>query len=455
MEQENTLKKKIIKAGIAFLGIVLIFTVIAKTIYTFLLPTVKIGKPSSGRIQEKIIASGRVGHDMQLIKAKQVKVQAGIEGVVTACYVEEGQAVSKGEALFQITGTLEEAVSKQQEQQRIEIGINTESLERERKTYEKQLIRAEEDLKEKQEELKNKVKSYELIQLENQIATKKEQDSCNEALYEAGAISEKDYQQAKSDLALLIRQKEEKEKTEKKAEERELETLQDAIDLIKNQLAANEEKLELENNKLITQQAEGSQKIVTSPIDGIVYEIDASVGANVVSHDQLLLVVPNTIPITLSFNVSDSQSDKLKLDQEVTWTNNQRKNVAVIKKKTYDEASGSVIVCCELEDALTKDLLDDYKSYKSADVECITATDVYDMLVPTSAIVMEGASAYVYTLEDVSSSFEEKYKVVKNLVTVIKRGDYTSAISATFNEQEKIVISRSKPLKDGSEVKKE
>ena len=136
MADKKDLKKKIIKAGIVFLGIVLFFTIVSKTIYTFLLPTVQVGRPSSGRIQEKILSSGKVGHDAQLIKAKQVKVQSEIEGKVTACYTEEGKHVKAGEALFELTGTLEESVAKQQEQQRREISINKESLAREKAEYE-------------------------------------------------------------------------------------------------------------------------------------------------------------------------------------------------------------------------------------------------------------------------------------------------------------------------------
>lgn len=454
MEQENRLKKKIIKWTMIFLGVVLVFTVISKTIYTFLLPTVSIGKMSSGRIQEKVIASGTVGHDMQLIKAKKIKVQANLGGKITACYVEEGQRVKKGESLFQITGTLDETVSKQQEQQRIEIGINKESLERERKTYEKQLEKALEDLKEKQEEIKNKEKSLEDLQLEEKIADKKQEIACNEPLYESGAISEKEYTKAKEALELLLKEKEEKEEEEKKTEERELQALKDAVELIKNQLATNDERLQLENNKLLTQQAEGSQKVVVSPIDGIVYEIDVATDANVVNGDQLLIVVPHTIPITLSFNVNDSQSNKLKPDQEVKWIMDQRHFDAVIKKKTYDEALGMTTVSCEIDEELTKDLLDEYRAYKSVNVECTLASETYEMLVPTSAIVTENVSSYIYILKDVSTTFEEKYEVEKMLVTVIKRGDYTTAISASIDERDQIVISTNKPLHDGAEVKK-
>lgn len=455
MAKEKDLKKKIIKAGIVFLGIVLFFTIVSKTIYTFLLPTVQVGRPSSGRIQEKILASGKVGHDAQLIKAKQVKVQADIEGKVTACYIEEGKHVKAGEALFELTGTLEENVVKQQEQQRVEIGINKESLAREKAEYEKQLAKAKEALQEKKEEIATQGKSYEIIQLEEQIASKQTEIACNESLYESGALSEQEYNKAKEDLNLLILQKEKQEKAEKQKQKDELDELQTKVTLIESNLAANAEKMQLEDNKLLTQKAEGKSQIVTSPIDGVVYEVDAAVGASVMAHDQLMLVVPDDIPITLSFNISDTNSDKIKLDGEVTWTLNQQRNTAIVKKKKYDDQTQSMIITSEIDAELADKLIEDYKTYKSVDVEYLSATDVYDLLVPNSAIVHEGASTYVYTLQDDSTTFEQKYRVVKNLVTVVKEGNYTSAISGTLNQQDIIVIATSKVLRDGAEVKKQ
>ena len=319
----------------------------------------------------------------------------------------------------------------------------------------KQLAKAKEALQEKIDEIATQGKSYEIIQLEEQIASKQTEIACNESLYESGAISEQEYSKAKEDLQLLILQKEKQEKAEKQKQKDELEELQSKVTLIESSLAANAEKLQLEDNKLLTQQLEGKSQTVTSPIDGVVYEVDAAVGASVMAHEQLMLVVPDNIPITLSFNVSDTNSDKIKLDSEVTWTLNQQRNTAIVKKKKYDDQTQSMVITGEIDTALAEKLIEDYKSYKSVDVECIDTTDVYDLLVPRSAIIHEGTSTYVYTLQEDSTAFEQKYKVVKNVVTVIKEGNYTSAISGALNQQDIIVVATSKTLKDGAEVKKQ
>ena len=76
METENQLKKKIIKWGIGFLGVMLLMTIASKTIYTFLLPVVSTERVSSGKIETKILSEGKIGHDKLTIDARKVEVKA-------------------------------------------------------------------------------------------------------------------------------------------------------------------------------------------------------------------------------------------------------------------------------------------------------------------------------------------------------------------------------------------
>lgn len=455
MEESSKLKKRIIKWGIAFLGIVLIFTILAKTIYTFLLPRVTTERISSGKIETKILAGGKIGYDQLMINGKKIAVKAPLDGDVMECYVKEGQSVQKGDPLIKIKGTIDQAAVENKEKEAAESAINQSALNREKEEKQKKIDDLYKKIQEKQQKLMNPEKSYEVISVESQIAIKEEEVKANEELYSAGAISENDYKKAKEDLRLLREQKESLIKTAQDKIKEEIETLQDKVNDTESEIQAADDKIDLEKAKFAVKTNVGGKEVtVTSPISGIIYEMDMAVGASALNHDQLLIIMPNDIPVTLSFNVTDKQSDKVKVGEEVTWINNQDRQSATVMKKKYDDKTGETIVTCEVAKELTKPLIPDYKTYKDVDVEVIDTSGTYDLLVSSSAIVEEGTSSFVYTIEKVETAFETTYVVHKNSVTVIKKGDQMSAISGTIQQQDEIVKTTNKPLSEGAEVSK-
>ena len=455
MEESSKLKKRIIKWGIAFLGIVLIFTILAKTIYTFLLPRVTTERISSGKIETKILAGGKIGYDQLMINGKKIAVKAPLDGDVMECYVKEGQSVQKGDPLIKIKGTIDQAAVENKEKEAAESAINQSALNREKEEKQKKIDDLYKKIQEKQQKLMNPEKSYEVISVESQIAIKEEEVKANEELYSAGAISENDYKKAKEDLRLLREQKESLIKTAQDKIKEEIETLQDKVNDTESEIQAADDKIDLEKAKFAVKTNVGGKEVtVTSPISGIIYEMDMAVGASALNHDQLLIIMPNDIPVTLSFNVTDTQPDKVKVGEEVTWSNNQDRQSATVMKKKYDDKTGETIVTCEVAKELTKPLIPDYKTYKDVDVEVIDTSGTYDLLVSSSAIVEEGTSSFVYTIEKVETAFETTYVVHKNSVTVIKKGDQMSAISGTIQQQDEIVKTTNKPLSEGAEVSK-
>lgn len=454
MEEANPLKKKIIKWGIIFLGVVLVFTVLSKTIYTFLLPQVTVEKIGSGRIETKILSEGNIGYDKLTIEAKKVKVLAPIEGEVTKCYVEENQMVKAGDPLIEIKGVVDEAASKQQQQQAAEVAINERTYSREKEEYEEKQKSLREKLARKKAELQSPEKSYEMISLESQIEDKAKEAASNEELLKVGAITRSAYTKSKEDLELLKKQKEALQNKERKNLEENIEDLENKINEIESQIMSIADKIKLEQNRLSAQKNLDQNVTITSPIDGMVYEINVAVGASALNHDQLLVVVPIHIPITLCFEVNDKNADKIKTQQEVRWTHNGQQETAIVMKKKFDEKTGNTIITCDVDKALVEPLVTDYKTYKRVNVECTDITDAYDLLVSNSAIVKEGTNSYIYTVEEVETTFEKKYFVHKNMVTVVKEGDYTSAVSGALAEQQCIVKSTTKPLSEGAEVSK-
>lgn len=454
VEERTAFKKKMIQGVGIFLGVVLLFTVLAKTIYTFLLPQVTVEKINSGMIENKILAEGRVGQDSQIIKSRMVDVKAPIEGVISECFIEENQVVKQGEVLFviKIEKTEREKVSEQM--QIAEIAINQSSIEREKNEYIEKQEEMTKKLTDKKGELQKIDKSYELVQIERQIQDKEAEVKVNEELYKEELIAKQDYEKSREDLLLLRKQEEELKKAEEEKKKSELQSLEESLRNIQSQLALLDEKMALEKNKRVAMESDGSEFTIISPIDGMIYEMNVAVGATVLVNDKLAAVVPKDIPVILSFEVAEKDLAQVEIGGTISWTINESKNKATIVKRNMNEVSGNVIVTCEIDADLAKDLISDCKTYRSVDVEMICTSEPYELLVSNSAIVREGTEAYVYTIEEIEGMFETTYRVHKNNVSIIKEGNFISAITGSLQEKVQIIKTTSKPLSEGIEVAK-
>ena len=211
----------------------------------------------------------------------------------------------------------------------------------------------------------------------------------------------------------------------------------------------------LQETRLMTLETVDSEEVITSPINGVVYEINVAQGASALMNDKLMVIVPADIPITLSFNVNSTQADKIEVEKEVKWKYKELFKSAIVMKKNYDEKTGDTIVTCEVDEELTKDMIEDYKTYKNVTVEATHSSGNYDFIVSNSAIIKEGVSSFIYTIEEQENLFEKKYIVHKVMVTVEKEGDFMSAISGTIHENDTIIKTSTKPLSDEAEVNKE
>jgi multidrug resistance efflux pump len=452
LEENRSFKKKIIKGVGVFLGVILMFTILSKTVYTILLPQVTMDTVKSGMIETKFLTNGKIGQDTLTIKGRKVQVKAPSDGTITECFVEEYQPVKKGDRLFKIKGDSDQDKKIQQELDQAALEIQKTSIERKRADLLEEKAAAQKKLSAKKTEIEKNTKSYSLINLEGQIKHEEKLAVLNEDLYALGTLSKSEYEKAREDLNLLKKQKEELEKSTLEQKDTSLENLKNNVKVIESQLAALDEEAELANKKLEAKIQLNQEVIVTSPIDGIVYEIDAAIGASALSHEQLGVVIPKDIPITLSFEVTSKQADKMKVGQEISWSVDNQKEAATIIKKSYDETNPNVTVTNQIAPEIIEALEVDYKNYKEVSVEVISTTQKYDLLVSNSAIITEGVNKYVYSIEKNEGPFETTYSVHKNEVTVVKAGDYMSAITGSLEKKDDIIKNTSKPLREGIEV---
>ncbi len=452
MNDKNTLKRLVKKGSLIFLVGMLFLTILSKTIYVLLLPEVTIESVQKGQIETEIYTSGKIGYDKLLINQMKISMRAVNEGQIVNCYVKENERVKKGQVLLDMIGEVNSRQKLQDEMQSSEIAINKQSYEREKQEYERVHAELEEKLSQKRQTLDNGITSYEIIELDKQITSKEQEIEINKELYKVGGISKSECEQTEETLGLLKKKRESILVEEKRKIQDEIEALENKMEEAHSQSLAQDEKIQLEDNKLKSLMTTDEQLAVTSPVDGIVYSINIATGATAMQGDILMVIVPEKVPITLSFTLNERDIENVEIDQELNWIYKQENYVAQVIKKTYQEKEDTNIITCELEQELVKEWIPDYKTYKNVEVEIRESSETYEALVSTSAIHYEGNQPFIYYIEEEENLFEKKYRVYRTPVTVIEEGNYNCAV-AGLRPGTKVVATSTKELEDGIEVK--
>lgn len=451
MKDLEQLKQKVCKVVIVFVLVMFLFTMISKTIYTLLLPRVVIDEVRAGAIQTDTFYNGKVGLDELSIEKMKLVVKGAHEGQVTKCYVKENGLVKKGDPLIEIETQANSDKQMEVQQTKNEIDINLAAYQREKETIEEKYKRQEKELIDKKAKLHDFTDDYEIIELEKQIEQKEMEVANNEALFEAGGIAQNERDKSKDDLKLLYeRVNILKVQHDMKLEE-EINELKEKLNELENSKKEQNDKIALEQNKLLGLEEKQGSKIIYSPIDGIIYDLKIGVGATTFQGDELLVIIPQDLPMTLTFRMSQDVADKVEMGTKVAWTKEEKNKTAEVIKKTYDSEKEDTIITCKIDVAEVTDWITDYKTYKNVKLCMTYKSPIYQTVVPTSAISQNGQSAYVYAVEEIDSIFEKKFFVHRCDIRIIEEGDEVTAVEGIM-EKTKIVALTNKTLTDDGEV---
>ena len=452
MEHTNLRKKRMIKITVIFLMVILGFTVLSRTIYELLLPQVTITKVSSGRVENKFLTTGQIGKDALTVKSKKVAVKTPESGIMTKCFVEEGETITKGQPLFTITLEKDQKEEAQADYNKAEIEITLEGIQKEIEEKVDKKARIEKNIADKKAEIEKDEKSYDVIELENQIKDKTEEMMLNKQLLEIGAVAESTYKQSEEELLLLKKKQEQLERDEKEKKRADLLEVEEELESLESEIDDLKAREILEDKKMTTMVQLEKEITVVSPISGIIYEVNLAEGIEVGKGEEVVEIIPQEIAVTLTLRVDQQQADQIKMKQEVTWTLNREEHQGAVVKKTYDSENDQIIITCELSDEDISNLALDNKTYKTVDIHIDSQSEEYDQLVNNAALVREDRQTYVYTIKEDKKPFEVKYFVYKVPVTVINEGDMVSAVSSELSYNQDIIKTTSKPLRDGMEV---
>jgi len=452
-------KRLITKIGGVFVAILLFLTFFSSTIYSFNLPGVVVGYTRQGVLTKSAEGRGIVEF------ARMEPYYADRAGKVTLL-VSEGERVATGSELFTITSELEDLREALDGRQRSEERLNM------------RLESARSDLQHARNSLaglRNEAEAhefdatefdYEIQRVETQIGAMERDLSDLKALFELGAVPQReiDEKEAAIDgLNLQLTQQHERK-------QRALENYNKAVEAGARELASRRAGLEksvadysfqvydcefeiasnsLEMDRLRAQIEAGGIMAITSDSYGRVREIRAGIETGAfVNKNELIMRVGTTVDgfktvvelpesvdflsagDPVSFNISSRDIYGLEGVVESLMFYNGR------LKAVIGFASGKV------------------GGGETAEVKIQKTSQLYDMLIPNRALRFDDNGAYVLYVEMVSGFFGDEYYARRARVMVNERDNYNTAIFMLLGEEKPaIILNSDKAVYEGDRVR--
>lgn len=403
-----------------FLSVMFFLTVISKSLYSFFIPNVRIGDIQQGTIKKTIISSS-------IVQTPRLKsIYSDVSGKILAQNLRENEKVKKGDILisFDTTEMNDKLKYEQLEYEKLKTEANTNN------SYIIFLF----DIETQQIEIqKQKEKIKKLEDEKNKLET----------LFGAGAIAEQD----------LINKKYEIEN-----EKKELNTLQNKLDKLNAEL----EKLKTENlNTKKLNSIQLAQKaleikalndtiknssLLISPYNATIIKSYLDGKSILNQSDKLCDIIEDGTSYKAIFSLKKEDIDLLKIGDTVSIKIKSMKNENLEGKITNISNSD------ERRDITVYFNVSKNVYMQNVEMKYEKESDVYDMLLPNSAIKYDGKNYYINVIDKKENFIGTDYISRRVLIRIIEKNDEVTAISSEVSINEKVVISSDKFIEPGQKL---
>jgi len=217
--------------------------------------------------------------------------------------------------------------------------------------------------------------------------------------------------------------------------------------------------LDLANqNSIIRDQREKVEKLkadatgatVLSPVDGIILTIGKKAGETTSASDPLATIQVSGKPMYMNITVNNEQAKKVNVGDVASLQNSwyYSENIMVKLNKIVNDpknpGKGKKLVFSVEGDVTNGESLSISIGQKSRE---------YDKVVPNSAIREDNKGKFIYTIEEKSTPFGNRYKAKRIDVEVIVSDDLNTAINADINEWTYVITTSDKPISAGQQVR--
>ena len=426
--------KKVIIGFVAFLGFMVICTLISKSVYAYRLPMVSTCVPESKYIEHKVEAQGIVEAGGE----KTVTYLAGLR--IDSVLVHVGDRVEEGDALFQVDlEDLKELMEeKKNEMSKVSLQINAilENQAIEQQKREVELARAREDYdttsRLQDTQVGRAMESY--VQAENDLEENGGEEALKDALQNA-AYGEADAKAARDEAV--------------KQAQRKVEDLLWPEEITIELETARLEQTVLSEKLQEYQKVLDNQGVVTAPFGGVVTKIAVGAGERI-PDTSVLLLSDESLPCQLKILLDKEQKKYISLgDQVLVSLEGKSKEL----EEKVDYLAASKLSPEKYEAFITLPEGTGIPGL-SGTVSRSESGEKYRLCIPTVAVHSENNRNYVYVLKEREGILGQEYYVDEINVSVIDKNDNWAAIEeGTVDKESRIILSATKEVKTGESVR--
>ncbi len=434
---KNRRIKKITIAFAVFFVLMLVCTVVSKSIYAYQLPMVSTVMPEEKYVEHLVEAEGIVAAGGE----RAVNYFPGLR--VDAVLVHVGDRVEEGDVLLQIDlEDLKEFIDqKKDEIAKVELQINAilenQALEQQKKDLELARAREDYDTTARLEDTYIGRAAQEYAQIEEdwkELMDGQEDEAIKDALQSA-AYGEADAK-AKRDEAV-------------KQAERRVEDI-----LMPDQASSDLDIAKLEKEALLSQIGEyqkiiDGQGIITAPFGGVVTAVYVQVGGRT-SDTAVMLISDESLPCQLKIFLDKEQKKYVGLGDLVSIKLEGKSNKL---EGTIDYLAESVGVPGSYE-ALVNLPENTGIPGLSGRVSRSEPGEKHRLCIPPSAVYEKYDTNFVYVLKEREGILGQEYYIDEAIVRVIDKNEVWAAIdNGVLAKDSKVIISSTKEFKKGDVVR--
>lgn len=501
-EEGKSKKREWIKnIAIIFLSIMLLLTFFSNTIMNRTLPQVSTQYVQDGIIESQVRGTGRV----EAIDPYSVTLQE--TGTIASVVKKEGEHVEAGDVIYKLQGEESEELIKAREElasleleykkaiitnrltrndvAMIENGTVTslgnaqatiegydssvDSLEKEILSLQRQInslqtqvdvitgkvtlgsvIDLTSDKKKKENERdrlpegdpKRDAIQKEIDEIQDKI------DDANHAIDVANLNNTLNVETIKEQITLLTSQKIEKELTLKDKTDNRDEKVDDYNHLLDAEAAYK--KILTKKDEVDKLEAKALGGEITAPVAGTLTTLSYTAGEKTVAGEAAAVIQIDGKGYKTSFPVSIKQANAINVGDNVTlvdaWMLGDAKANLVSITKDKDKPGENKILNFELNGDQVQDGMNITLSVGEK-------SSRYEYIVPNAAIREDNNGKFVLILQSKSTPFGNRYMAERTDVEVLAKDDKNTAISGNIGSYEYVILTSSKPIKSGDQVR--
>lgn len=190
--------------------------------------------------------------------------------------------------------------------------------------------------------------------------------------------------------------------------------------------------------------------VIKAEIAGTINSVDKVAGEKMEKDKQIASIIPDGKGYTLNISVDNKQAERVKVGDAGELANAWKHEDAVLIVKSIredqDNAGKKKIISFSVEGS-------DLTIGESLTVSVGAKSQNYDLTIPNAAFKKDSNGGFILILTEKKTPFGKRYIARRVDAKELASDDTNTAISASISTMDYVIVSQTKPLKDGEEFR--